>query len=129
MLTDKGIKNNLDGLYAMAKEWQGIADRSLASKKKCEQEINEFLFQESQKSQNEYIRMLGEARLHDLNKVKPTTPKLGYFLADNSFDHDGSTETDEYLYSELRKGFDISDYIFSTTHYDECSGGHYFRRS
>ena len=81
-------------------------------------------------SKNEKMRLVGEAFGHLSLKIKPTTEKLGYVLAEleGNFDFDG---TDNELFIEMTDKYDFrpSKYIYATTHYDTCDNGYYFRWS
>ena len=86
------------------------------------------LFEQAKKSRSEWILWHAEAMMHANLKVKPTTERLGYALANGRCPKTISSKNNKLLDS-ICVEFDKADYIFRTTHYDECENGHYFRRS
>jgi hypothetical protein len=80
---------------------------------------------------NEPLNKLGEALRHRVLKEKPTTERLGYALADiyQELNQIPQNEREEKLLRDVLSHLDVADYIFSHTHYDECSNGYFFRRS
>ena len=86
------------------------------------------LFEQAKKSKNEWILWNAEAMMHANLKVKPTTERLGYALA-NAYSNKTISSKNRELLDSICAEFDKADYIFRTTHYDEYENGHYFRRS
>ena len=76
---------------------------------------------------NEYIEGVAQAMLFVLHGIKPERDSLGYFLAEHESDPQG--EMEHVIFYEMVRRFDVSEFIFSQTNFDEYMGGHYFRRS
>ena len=73
-----------------------------------------------------YLEAIAQAMLHTKYNVEPDIPDLGYFLAEHEADSQPSHV--HVLFYKLMRLFDISEYVFAYTHYDEYMGG-YLRRS
>lgn len=86
------------------------------------------LFEQAKFLKSEWIFWNAEAMMHVNFKIKPTTKRLGYALANGRCTERLSKAKKELL-SKIEKEFDMDDYVFSCTHYDEKSNGYYFRRS
>lgn len=99
--------------------------------KELERQEDFALYKEAIRSDCEAIRFLAEAMLHVRQGVKPSVEKLGYELANLDYIYKSNRENEETnaLYRRLIRKLDITDYVFAHTHYDECSNGHFFRRS
>lgn len=66
---------------------------------------------------------------------KAEASKVAYYLADHykvwydAMDREKLSEEEEKLLKAILREFDVSTFIFTFTHYDECSNGYFFRRS
>ena len=103
------------------------------------------LFNEAMFNSDDYIKALAVAmvqhyKLVDLKEYEKKLPcrieDLGYYLAQHRIHRsysDNPLLTDQFtlwlkITAEFNE-FNEVDYIFSNTHFDECSNGHFFRRS
>jgi hypothetical protein len=80
-------------------------------------------------TKNKFLVLCAEAMLHDNLEQQPTTERLGYELADIKESSSKLTKEQKSIYNKINQVFDVYNYIFSHTHYDECSGDYFFRRS
>lgn len=72
------------------------------------------------------------ARLANRLPCEPSARKLAYWVADHRLVEDDKKlpdEEHEKLRQQILRRFDVSDFVFGHTHYDECHNGFYFRRS
>lgn len=88
----------------------------------------------------DWLSRIAEAMLHRKLGHKPTTKELGYALADDysmlhrdlgyPFNFKKQIPADVFkTLKEMQMHFDLTDYIFAKTHYDECDNGFFRRRS
>lgn len=73
-----------------------------------------------------YLEAVAQAMLHTRHNVEPDLPDLGYFLAEH--ESDPQSEDVHAIFYKLMRLFEISEYVFSYTHFDEYMGG-YLKRS
>lgn len=87
----------------------------------------------------DWLSRIAEAMLHRKFGHKPATKDLGYALADDysmmhrelGYPFSGCKIQPDVrvTLNEMLKHFDLIEYVFSKTRYDECSNGFFFRRS
>ena len=83
-------------------------------------------------TKNSKLQLIAEAMRHVVLKEKPTTENLGYTISEFSekdLKNIPTNENEKILLKNVLSNIDIIDYVFATTHYDECSNGFFFRRS
>lgn len=106
-----------------------------AELKKVETDKCKRIVKNAADSSNEAIRLLVEAFNHFKTGEKPTTERLAYQLANIYGTYRGElksaveTDEDKRILRDVLSQFDVVDYVFTHTHYDECSNGFFFRRS
>lgn len=76
---------------------------------------------------NKYIAGVAQAMLWVLHEANPEQPSLGYFLAEH--ENDPQEPAVQVIFCEMVQRFNVSEFIFAHTNFDECLGGQYYRRS
>lgn len=125
-------------------------DQLLVAKASIEEELSSRITQRRREmfievmtfNCDDYVKALAAAmvdyyKLVDLREYKEKLPcrleDLGYYLAKhriNKLSADSPLLTDQLsLWLRITAEFNEVDYIFATTHFDECSNGQFFRRS
>ena len=81
-------------------------------------------------SDSQVLCMFADAILHQKFGIKPKDTKLGYTISSlPNHKHFNFNDKQKELYEQSMDVINIEEYVFSTTHYDECSNGFYYRRS
>lgn len=95
------------------------------------------LAQEAKNTKIDWLSFLADAFLHEKLRIKPAEPKFGYVIAklyqtitENSERNRDKLSQEVFLIiNKIVSRFDVPEYVFRHTHYDECSNGRFFRRS
>ena len=80
------------------------------------------------RSGNKKIRLIAEACMHKVLGVEPQTERLGYELA-QCRKPIGRPWYNNSDFTTITLEFEWRSYVFTHTHYDECSNDHFLRRS
>jgi hypothetical protein len=115
------LEKNIDGLHQTT---QAIINNETLK-------IKHLLIKSALDSNHFILLALADA-IAGMNGIKKVDHKqLAMLLAKNNIDtdRDSFSEQEKELYYKIDHYLDITNYIFSNTHYDTCSNGYYYRMS
>ncbi len=130
------LKSVLSSLNGETKRYSTKLELLKGIKKAVENEIAkamndevEAISRKVEDTENQELKKLSAAMCHVCLSRKPTIKQLGYELSSIDVTSVPKNKKEEDLLRKILGYLSVSNYVFSYTHYDECSNGFYFRRS